>query len=158
MLNHHLRSRVLAHKAPLEAYPQAIHSGRSYQPEWEEELLSLEKVYSYLAQGRWFRSIRINGFFGLGGYQYYLGKHFAKLSVAIRFDPDGMVLICQPECSEETLRLPFQGVTKAELMGGACGTTRLADLSISPPIFVRGLASAECAHNALQMASQAIVK
>src|SRR5215469_12145605 len=44
VLNRHLPSRVLSHKSPLEAYPQALHSGRSYRPEWEEELLSLEKV------------------------------------------------------------------------------------------------------------------
>ena len=63
MLNRHLPSRVLSHKSPLEAYPQAIHSGRSYRPEWEEEFLSLEKVCTYLAQGRWFRGIRSNGCF-----------------------------------------------------------------------------------------------
>lgn len=69
ILNHHLPSRVLSHQAPLEAYPEAVHSGCTYRPEWEEELLSLQQVYAYLAQGRWFRSIRSNGFFGLGGYR-----------------------------------------------------------------------------------------
>src|SRR6266571_8718235 len=117
VLNHHLPSRTLAHQTPLEAYPRAIHSGRSYRPEWEEELLSLEKVSAYLAQGRWFRSVRTNGYFGLGSYQYYLGKHFAQHSVAIRFDPDTTTLICQPEGNEGTIQLPVQGITKAELMG-----------------------------------------
>jgi hypothetical protein len=117
VLNRHLPNRVLSHKPPLEAYPQAIHLGRSYRPEWEEELLSLEKVCTYLAQDRWFRSVRTNGFFGLGGYQYYLGKHFAMSSIAIRFDPDTIALICQPQGSEETIRLPTQGRTSAELMG-----------------------------------------
>jgi len=117
VLNRHLPSRVLSHKSPLEAYPQAVHSGRSYRPEWEEELLSLEKVYTYLAQGRWFRSIRTNGCFDLGSYRYYLGNHFARRSVAIGFDPDTTALICQPEGSEETMQLPVQGLTKAELLG-----------------------------------------
>ncbi len=117
VLNRLLPSRALAHQAPLEAYPHAIHSGRSYRPEWEEELLSLEQVCNYLAQGRWFRSIRTNGFFDLGGYRYYLGKHFAHRSVAIDFDPDAMVLICQPEGCEDTMQVPIQGITKAELMG-----------------------------------------
>ncbi len=80
VLHHHLPSRALSHKPPLEAYPGAIHSGRSYRPEWEEELLSLEKVCTYLAQGRWFRGVRSNGYFGGGRYQYYLGKHFARAS------------------------------------------------------------------------------
>jgi transposase InsO family protein len=117
VLNHHLPSRVLSHKSPLQAYPQAIHSGRFYRPEWEEEFLSLEKVSTYLAQSRWFRSIRTNGCFDLGSYRYYLGNHFARRSVAIGFDPDTTALLCQPEGSEETIRLPAQGLTKAELMG-----------------------------------------
>ena len=117
VLNRHLPSRALTYKAPLEAYPQAVHLERLYRPKWEEAFLSLEKVCRYLAQGRWFRSIRSNGFFGLGSYQYYLGKPFAQRSVAIGFDPDTMTLICQPEGSEQTFRLPAQGLTKAELMG-----------------------------------------
>ncbi len=115
--NRHLPTRALSHQPPLEAYPGAIHSGRSYRPEWEEELLSLEKVGTYLAQGRWFRGVRSNGFFGLGAYQYYLGKRFAQQRVALRFDPEALALICLPEGCEETIRLPIQGITKAELMG-----------------------------------------
>ncbi len=65
VLNQPPASRALAHRTPLEAYPEAIHSGRSYSPEWEEELLSLEKVSIYLAQGGWFRSVGVNGYFGL---------------------------------------------------------------------------------------------
>jgi hypothetical protein len=117
VLNHHLPTRVLSHKPPLEAYPEAIHSGRSYRPEWEEELLSLEKVCTYLAQGRWFRGVRSNGFFGEGAYQYSLGKRFAQQRVALRFDPEEMILICLPEGCDETIRLPIQGITKTELMG-----------------------------------------
>src|SRR5260221_8721386 len=63
VLNRHLPSQALSSKSPLEAYPQAVHSGRSYRPEWEEEFLSLEKVCAYLAQGRWFHGIRSNGCF-----------------------------------------------------------------------------------------------
>ena len=41
----------------------------------------------------------------------------AQQRVALRFDPEAMVLICLPEGCEETIRLPIQGITKAELMG-----------------------------------------
>ncbi len=78
--------------------------------------LSGEGVY-LPRPGRWFRGVRSNGFFGLGSYQYYLGKHFAQHRVALRFDPEAMALICLPEGCEETIQLPVQGVTKAELMG-----------------------------------------
>jgi transposase InsO family protein len=142
VLNHHLPSRTLDGKAPLEAYPHAIHSGRSYRPEWEEELLSLEKVCNYLAQGRWFRGVRSNGYFGLGSYQYYLGKHFARCSVAIRFDPDTTTLMCQLEGSEETIELPAEAHHKSRVDGGACAPASLADLSISSPFLLGGLAPA----------------
>ena len=147
VLNHYLPSRTLAHKAPLEAYPQAIHSGRMYRLEWEEELLSLEKVCAYLAEGRWFRSIRSNGYFGLGGYQYYLGKSLAQRSVAIRFDPDGMALICQPEGSEETFRLVTQGVTKAELMGELSVLQALPIYQLSLPFSLEAWRQVEYAHH-----------
>jgi hypothetical protein len=147
VLNHHLPSRVLSHQAPLEAYPQAIHSGRTYRPEWEEELLALEKMCTYLAQGRWFRRIRSNGFFGLGGYRYYLNKSFAQHSVAIGFDPDDMTLICLPEGSEETIRLPSQGLTKAELMGELAALQALPNYQLALPFSLEAWRQLEYAHN-----------
>src|SRR6266478_1163993 len=147
VLNQHLPSRALSHRAPLETYPQAIHSGQFYWPEWEEELLSLEKVCSYLAQGRWFRRIRSNGFFGLGSYQYYLGKPFAQRSVAIGFDPDTMILICQLEGSEQTFRLPAQGLTKAELMGELAALQALPIYQLALPFSLAAWRQLEYAHN-----------
>ena len=135
VLNRHLPSRALSHQSPLQAYPQAIHSGRLYRPEWEEEFLSLEKVYTYLAQCRWVRSIRPNGSFELGSYYYYMGHRFARRSVAIRFDPGSAALLCQPEGSEETLQLPVQGRNLGGVNGRTCGPASLAYLSISPPVF-----------------------
>ena len=117
VLNQHLPSRALAHKAPLEAYPHARHSGRMYRPEWEEDLLSLERVWTYLRACRWFRRIRTNGFFCLGGYSYYLGKQVAHLGVAVRFDAESIAFHCQLEGSEEIVEMPTQGLSKADLMG-----------------------------------------
>ncbi len=147
VLNHHLPSRALDGKSPLAAYPEAIHSGRSYRPEWEEELLSLEQVYHYLAQGRWFRAVRSNGYFGLGSYQYYLGKHFARCGVAIRFDPDTTTLICQLEGSEETIGLPAQGITKAELMGELALLQALPIYQLALPFSLAAWRQLEYAHN-----------
>ena len=101
----------------------------------------------YLAQGRWFRSIRSNGFFGLGGYRYYLSKSFAQRSVAIRFDPDDMALICLPEGSEETIRLPSQGLTKAELMGELAALQALPMYQLALPFSLEAWRQLEYAHN-----------
>ena len=66
VLNEYLPSRALSHKAPLQAYPHAIHSGRMYRPEWEEDVLCLQNVWIYLQQGRWGLRSRSNGAFALG--------------------------------------------------------------------------------------------
>jgi hypothetical protein len=70
MLNHHIPSTVFQGRAPLQAYPEALHSGRCYRPEWEAEMLDLPRVFAYLATCRWFRRIRANGRLGLGSYDY----------------------------------------------------------------------------------------
>lgn len=70
MLNQHIPSSVFQGHAPLQAYPQAGHSGRFYRPEWEADMLDLARVFAYLATCRWFRRIRANGRLDLGGYDY----------------------------------------------------------------------------------------
>lgn len=116
VLNTELPVRALK-KAPLKAYPQAKHSGRYYQPQWEEDLLDLQRVGTYLGQSRWFRRVKSNGHFNLGGFGYYIGNRLIGKLLEIRFDPARMSLKCQPEESQEVLELPVQGISKTDLMG-----------------------------------------
>ncbi len=44
MLNAHIPSSALLGRAPLQAYPQAAHSGRISRPEWEADMLDLARV------------------------------------------------------------------------------------------------------------------
>ncbi len=81
---------VLGNRAPLEANPDAVFSGRAYRPEWEEELLSLEQLYKYLAEGRWIRNSN-SGLFRIGGFYYYIGRQWHKQEFEITFDPVGSI-------------------------------------------------------------------
>jgi hypothetical protein len=45
----HIPTSVLQGLAPLQAYPQAAHSGRISRPEWEAEMLDLALPASQLA-------------------------------------------------------------------------------------------------------------
>jgi len=56
-LNEHLPCSALDELPPWQAFPQTSHSGCFYRPEWEAQLLDLQRVYAYLAKGRWFRLI-----------------------------------------------------------------------------------------------------
>jgi hypothetical protein len=85
--------------------------------------------------------------FGLGSYQYYLGKHFAQHHVALHFDPEAIALICLPEGCEETIRLPVQGITKAELMGELAVLQSLPIYQLALPFSLATWRRLEYAHN-----------
>ncbi len=117
MLNQHIPSWVLKNRARLRAYPEAAHSGRSYRPEWEAEMLDLDRVFAYLAHCRWFRRVRANGRLDLGGYDYYLGVTWRNQMLELRFDATQGCFQGQLAGSETILTIAPQGLTKTDLMG-----------------------------------------
>jgi hypothetical protein len=116
-LNQRFPSRSLGGRAPLQAYPEAQHSGRPYRPEWEKALLDMQWVYAYLAQGRWFRRTSSPGQFSLGAHRYGVGKRLGDQSLEITFDPQTCDLKCLSEDGRQEMRLPARGLTKLDLMG-----------------------------------------
>jgi hypothetical protein len=117
MINQHIPRRVLQGQAPLQAYPGAAHSGRSYRPEWEADMLDLTRVFQYVGSCRWFRQIKSNGRVGIGGYQYYLSTAWRDRTLELHFDPLQGCFVGQPEGIETTVTLVHQGLSKSALMG-----------------------------------------
>jgi hypothetical protein len=113
----HIPSSVFQGHAPLQAYPQAGHSGRFYRPEWEADMLDLARVFAYLATCRWFRRIRANGRLDLGGYDYYLGTHLRNQMLEVHFDATQSCFLGQLVGSESILTFAPRGLTKTDLMG-----------------------------------------
>ena len=109
-------TRALDGQPPLQAFPQARHSGRLYSPGTEEQMLDMQRIYDYLQCGRWFRQVSSVGIFSLGGYGYNLTTHFAEQTVEITFDGTTRQLICLPEKSPESFRLDIQGLSKSVLI------------------------------------------
>jgi hypothetical protein len=102
---------------PLKAYPQAQHSPRPYRFEWEKDLLDLQRVYAYLAQGRWFRNTSSAGMFSLGAQRYNAKVPMANQTLEISFDPHTLEFICVPEKGPKLIHLPALGLTKEVLIG-----------------------------------------
>jgi transposase InsO family protein len=117
MLNQHIPSTVFQCRAPLQAYSEALHSGRCYRPEWEAEMLDLPRVFAYLATCRWFRRIRANGRLGLGSYDYYLGTSLRNQMLELHFDADQGCFLGQLAGNETTVTFAPQGLIKTDLMG-----------------------------------------
>jgi hypothetical protein len=116
-LNQRYPSRSLNGQPPLQAYPQAAHSGREYRVEWEADLLDLPRVYAYLAQQHWFRQVTAAGQFALGASRYGLGKAWGHQTIEITFDPHTQEFVCTSADGKNTQRLPAKGLTKQDLMG-----------------------------------------
>ena len=58
-----------------------------------------------------------------------------------------MALICQPEGSEDTLEVPIQGITKAELMGELALLQALPIYQLALPFSLGAWRQLEYAHN-----------
>jgi hypothetical protein len=132
-LNTRYPSRVLHYQAPLEAYPQAVHSGRPYRPEWEEQMLDLQRVYALLAQARWFRETSCHGEFWLGLQRYNAGRKCAKSTLEITFDPAHVEFISQQLGTDEVRHFEAKGLTKTDLMGELPPLARLPAYQLALP-------------------------
>lgn len=115
-LNHYFPLQILGEQAPLQAYPEALCSGRPYRPEWEEQLLSLKRVYDFLAEGRWIRSCK-HGKINLGARRYSIGQAWGQQDFETAFDPATVVFLMPPEQGGDPISVPPKGLRKADLMG-----------------------------------------
>jgi hypothetical protein len=145
VLNTTLPIKALGRLAPLQAYPQARHSGRDYRPEWEGEMLDLERVYQYLSQGKWFRQIHNQGNVMLGGNIYYVSYKHAGQTVEISFDGTEREFVFQPARSETKFKVKPKGLTKLELMGELGQFERLPIYQLNLPFNGVGLRQQEYA-------------
>jgi transposase len=116
-LNLRFPSRSLGGQPPLAACPEAQHSGYPYRLEWEKDMLDMQRVYSYLAKGRWFRRTSSQGQFSLGTYRYGVGKILSNQTLEITFDSQTRQLVCLSEDGSREVRLAAQGLTPPALMG-----------------------------------------
>jgi hypothetical protein len=132
-LNTAYPSRSLQGQAPLTAYPRAKQTQRPYRLEWEKEALDLQRIYAYLAPGRWFRQTSSVGMFSLGAQRYNASLKWAKQTLEITFDPQTHTLVCLPEKSPEPLRLAAKGLTKAVMMGELDPLTSLPAYQLALP-------------------------
>jgi transposase len=118
-INQEYPTRALNGMAPLQAFPQARHSGRPYSLATEEQILDLQPVYAYLQTGRWFRQVSAVGVFSLGGYRYNTTTQFADQTIEVTFNATTRKLTCLPEKGTAAFHFDIQGITKSALMGNA---------------------------------------
>ena len=116
-INQDLACASLDNQPALDVFPDAVHSGRTYRPEYEHELLDLSRIWQYLAKGQWFRLISKNGVFSIGGQQYYLDYAFTGQQIELTFNPDICAFVCHNDAGDFVDHIPIQGISFESLMG-----------------------------------------
>jgi transposase InsO family protein len=104
-------------RPPLVAHPQAIHSGRPFQPALEWELFDLARVDAYLAGRVWTRQVTAAGNVGFFDQNYTVGRAYTHQTVSLRFLPQSRCL--HFERADGTLLgdRPVKGFNKQDLIG-----------------------------------------
>lgn len=115
VLNRFYPCQSLNHQAPLEAFPQAAHSGRFYTPEREWALLDLERAYALIEAGTYFRRVSKDRTISLGTQIYYLPHTQPHKQLRITFDAQTRHLIFHDD--KEHLEKPIKGITIDALIG-----------------------------------------
>ena len=116
-LNQAYPTKALDEQPPLQAFPQARHSGRVFRHQEEADFLDMGRVDAYLKTARWFRKVSSVGTFSVGGHQYYADAHLAGQTLEITFQEATRALVCLPEKSNQIFYIEIKGLTKAALMG-----------------------------------------
>jgi len=132
-LNTEYPSACFDGQSPLLFFPQAKRSPRPYRLEWERECLDLQRVYDYLAKGRWLRLTSSVGMFSLGSQRYNAGSQFARQTLDITFDPQTLEFVCRPERGAHPLRLGVKGLSKQVLMGELDPLTAIPNYQLALP-------------------------
>lgn len=116
-LNFELPNASLGEKPPLEAFPQAQIPKRIYHLSWEKDMLDLNRLYTYLAKGRWFRKVSKDGTLSLGAQIYYLSRQYAREQVEITFDVESASFLFYSTDNTLIVKRPIKGNAKSDLMG-----------------------------------------
>lgn len=96
-------------KPPLDAFPNAMHSGREYRLEEEKKIFSRLSIGDYLKKQVWYRKVGGNRTISLGGQVYYIKNATPKSELTITLDPDCFHLIFHKD-KELFFKMPIKGL------------------------------------------------
>jgi hypothetical protein len=113
-LNTHLPCAALNHQ-PAAGRLAASPPGRAYRPNGKPA--RPDRVWAFLAQGRWFRKVSVASTFQLGGHVYYVGAAWRFAQLDISFDPTQRQLVCLDQAGDVVARCPILDITPHSLMG-----------------------------------------
>lgn len=118
-LNERLPSRAKAchGQVPLQAHPEALTPPHPYGRAQEAALFDMQRVYRYLAGGRWLRQTSTKGQFKFADRVWNAGSHAAHQEVWITFSLETHEFVVQSAEGQALKRLPSDWLTEAVIRG-----------------------------------------
>lgn len=127
-------SAALGNRAPLQAYPQARHTGRFYAPHGEADALDLQRVANYLASHTWYRPVTNTGQVWIHNARYNVGRQWINHTLTIGFDAETWTFCFAAEDSTPVARLTAQNLTPGYLMGDVADWLDLPSYQLHLPL------------------------
>jgi len=119
LLNERLPCSSLNGQAPLQAFPKAAHSGRSYSIKQEYHLFQMEHIYKFLSKSFWYRRVSSVKTISLGGQIYYLKKATPKSQIKITFSKRTKLFIFRNDKELLLAKLAPKGLSKLDIIGAS---------------------------------------
>ena len=99
-----------------EAFPQLVHSGRAYTPEWEEAHWSLERVAAELVGYAVRRRVDATGTISLYNRRHYVGSIHKRKNVFVMFDPETYEWVVADDEGRQLVRQPAKHINREDIM------------------------------------------
>lgn len=111
------RARACQGQIPIQAHPEALVPKRPYQPDQEAQLFDMQRVYRYLAGGRWLRHATVKGQFKMAGHVWTVGQKHGSQNLVITFDLSTKRFVVQTVTGEILKYLPSDWLTESAIRG-----------------------------------------
>jgi len=111
------RGRHCHRKPPLLVYPHAAQPRRYYRMADEQSLFEVERVNTYLSQGKWLRHTSSKGQFSFHAQKHNLGVRFRSQWIQLTYSPNGVFQVTSPPASNLLLTFTAGDLTFEALTG-----------------------------------------
>lgn len=111
------RAKACRGQIPLVAHPEALTPRRPYHHTQEGEVFAMQRVYAYLAGGRWLRHTAVKGQFKFADRVWNAGVRYAHQTVVITFEVETRTFGVSTTAGERIQHLPSDWLTEATIRG-----------------------------------------
>ncbi|MCC6568161.1 MAG: helix-turn-helix domain-containing protein [Anaerolineales bacterium] len=111
------RANACHGQIPIQAHPEALTPKRPYRRNLEDQLFDMQRVYRYLAGGKWVRHTSAKGQFHFANRVYSVGAAHRFQYVTITFDLETRQFVVHAQTGEEIKRLSADWLSEARIRG-----------------------------------------